>query len=1122
MAKATFLFFLVLSSLSARVNAQTGRFGNEWIHYDQTYYRVPITQRGLYRLTGSDLQRAGLPVQTIDPTTLQVFRRGVELAIRVTGERDKKLDDADWVEFLGEGNDGRQDTLLYWPMSALPHPHYSLYSDTAAYFLTWRTDGQTGKRITISVGNDAGNATPEPYHLAEQLMVLTQEMSTNPADGPAPIPTAYEVFFEEGEGWTGPMQQKDTIFSQPFVLDGWVRSAPVAPQVEMLLNGRDNTTHRVAIWAGKNRPNAPVLATAAFSLFNTARVFFSLPPQLVSTSNEITLSTRSQGPDATDRYSVSYYRLRYPQSFSLKGATQRIFNLLPNAQDRSYLELTDAPDSLLLYDITDPTAIQQFLPVRSDSTLQVIVPNTGNGRQLLATTQVRKPDRLERTVFRKYDPSGANYLLVSHERLMQPVGTVADPVRAYAAYRASAAGGRHDTLVVTMKQLMNQFSYGERTPLAIRRFADYMLTGGTDKYLFLIGRSNVYFPIRHNPNQYNLDLVTTIGHVPSSDVLLTAGLAGYGENVPAMPTGRLNTLSPQEVLNYLDKVKEYETVPANELWRKNVLHLTGGRSQYELGSFQAILDNVQNDVTGHYWGGNVTLRTKKTDEPVERIDISDVVNKGVSMLTFFGHSSPVVTDLDFGYASQATYNYHNKGRYPLMFFNGCGVGNIFYGATNSLSTDWVLTPDKGAIAVLAHCFSGYTGPLETFTQQLYGTLFADSAFYNQPIGRVHQEATRRVMALTSGAYAISNAHMMVLQGDPAVRIFPVTKADFVLDASANAQIAPRSDSVRLRVVVTNAGRYDERDSVELVVRKRLPDGTYHSYTPITHQAIARQDTLYYAFKPEAQPTTEPVHYELVVDPDNRVAELDETNNLLVFNVKDSTGLYTVVLPDSGQRLPPDRFNPLLNVTFDGVQIPDGAIVSASPRIQLVLLDDDTYRLRRDTVGIAILLKRPCANCQLERVNLSGSDVQWTAAGANNRFVLNYNPNNLPDGLYTLQVQAADVSGNRAGPVPYEIHFRVQNHDSLSGVQATPNPFANHTWFRFTITGNGSLGDGQISIRNGVGQVVRTLQQPVRVGENLFFWNGTDQGGAPLPSGLYLFQLELSNGRQKSGKVLLIK
>lgn len=1110
---------LVVFLSSCIVNAQSIRFGNEWINHAQTYYRIPVTERAVYRLTTADLQKAGIPVASVDPTTLQLFRRGIEQAILVSGESDKKLDAPDYLEFVGDGNDGLQDTLLYRPMKAQPHPYYSMYSDTAAYFLTWRSDGKPGKRVMVSQEAKPDGAVPEPYHLAEQLLVLKEEMSTNPATGPVPFVTQYEVYFEEGEGWTGPMQQKNVPYMQLFKLPGWVSNGTEKPEMEVLLNGRDTFSHLVDVSVGASK--RPV-TSLKFSGFQPSRFSTQLQASDFSVkddqSAELVLNTVSKGTGEFDRYSVSYVRIRYPQTISFKNGTQQILRLLPKSGGRSYLELLDAPAATVVYDITEAGNFRLIAGTQDGSTRRLVVPNTTSSRQLLLTTSVVTPARLERVVFRKLDLVKPNYLIVSHELLMKPVGSVADPVRAHAGYRASVKGGQYDTLVVSMKELFNQFSFGERTPLAIRRFADYMLTGGPNKFLFLIGRSSVYFPFRKNPNQYYLDLVPTIGNVPGSDVLLTAGLAGFPENVPAIATGRLNTLTAQDVLNYSNKVKEFESNAANVPWRKEVLHLSGGRSQSELTGFKSILNDAKGLAQQQYLGSEVTTRSKTTDEPVERIDISDKVNNGVSLITFFGHSSPTVADIDIGYVSDPVYGYHNKGRYPLMFFNGCGLGNIFYGG-NVLSTNWLLTPDKGAIAILAHCFEGFATPLNTYIIEFYKTFFTDSTYFSKPIGVVHQETTRRVLATTKDPLQIGNANQMVLQGDPALRLFPLPKADFQVQSSGVSRTDNAADSVRLRIVVTNTGRFDARERLTLAVRKRLTDGQTRVYKTVTRTAVAFRDTVYYNFRPELD-ASGPTRHELVLDAGNQVDELDETNNLLVFTIEKPADKYTIVWPDSSQRFPPDLFNPLLDVTFDGNRIADGALVSPNPMIQVLVQDEDLYRIRRDTLGIDLLLKKPCSSCGFERVVLSSPSVSWTPATVDNRFTLNYKPQSLAEGLYTLRVQATDVSGNKAGVAPYEINFRIKTGDSLSVIRPVPNPFWAYTRFQFTLTGRQEPGNGQFFIRNLNGQLVRTLQQTLRIGENGFYWDGTDQGGVSLPNGLYVFRFVRDDGQHLDGKVLL--
>ena len=120
---------------------------NSWIDFSQSYYKIPVAKDGIYKLTYSALQAAGFPVGSVDPRRMQIFHRGIEQAIFVQGQADAVLNTSDYLEFFGQRNDGTQDANLYHPTSLQPHPHYNIYSDTSAYFLTWNFTTQ-GKRMS--------------------------------------------------------------------------------------------------------------------------------------------------------------------------------------------------------------------------------------------------------------------------------------------------------------------------------------------------------------------------------------------------------------------------------------------------------------------------------------------------------------------------------------------------------------------------------------------------------------------------------------------------------------------------------------------------------------------------------------------------------------------------------------------------------------------------------------------------------------------------------------------------------------------------------------------------------------------------------------------------------------
>ena len=160
-------------------NAQN--LGNEWINYNQQYFKLKITQKGVYQISSNDLKSAGFPTN-INPEKIQLFRLGQEQALFIKGEEDKIFDETDFIEFYAEENAGELDSLLYNPSTSQPHQYYSLFSDTASYFLTYRLDNQIGKRIKISQKENIQNLKSEPFHVEESLQLFTSSYAQGQPD----------------------------------------------------------------------------------------------------------------------------------------------------------------------------------------------------------------------------------------------------------------------------------------------------------------------------------------------------------------------------------------------------------------------------------------------------------------------------------------------------------------------------------------------------------------------------------------------------------------------------------------------------------------------------------------------------------------------------------------------------------------------------------------------------------------------------------------------------------------------------------------------------------------------------------------------------------------------------
>ncbi|GAB3804271.1 hypothetical protein GCM10028819_35550 [Spirosoma humi] len=870
-----FLFLFAFIPLISAGQATSDPDPTRWLTYSQSYYKIPIAQAGIYRITARDLQQAGVPVREIDPTTIQLFHRGVEQAIFLAGEADRKVDTDDYLEFYGHGNDGAPDSLLYHPAGAQPHRMYSLFNDTTAYFLTWQTNGKPGRRMTVYADTIRHNRIPDPYHWAEDLRLFTENY---PGWAAGLAPKIEYSFYEAGEGYTGVVQQKGKPYTLPFSLTNVVRSGP-SPQIDILLTGRDYTNHQVDCFIGPRPDQMRLLDSVRFSTYDNARIQQPINWSDVGPDGTLFVSTVSRGENSpVDKYSVSYIRLRYPQAFTVNGKDLHRFQLEPNTlENQSLLLIPDAAADTRFWDITDPNAPGQLKPVSSASgSMQLLVQGTSVAKTIFCSRQPLSISAIRPVTFTNWNNRKPTYLIVSHESLFRPVATSANAVREYAAYRASATGGGYDTLTVTMQQLFDQYSYGERHPLAVRRFLTQLSrqSKGSLAYLLLIGQSRSTPGIRRNPDQASLDMVMTAGF-PGSDLLFSAGLDGQPEHVPAIPTGRINAGTPQDVLHYLAKVKAYEHPDADKSWRKKLLHLSGGQTAGEQDLFRRLIEGYRSQVSAQSLGAQVTILSKETNRPVEPVQVVTPVNEGVGLITFFGHSGLDITDLDIGFCSNDVLGYRNKGRYPLLLVNGCAIGNFFYGRP-TLATDWVLAPDRGAIAAIAHSHLGYLDVMHTYSATFY-SLLADSVQLDKSIGQLQQETIRRVLAQSADGRAVANCQQMVLQGDPAIRLFPFRTPDYVLTTSGltvtdadQKPLTSLSDSVQIRAIVQNNGQY-WRGVIPVRVR-RFVNGRESGVFTMRVSPVAYRDTLSLSF-PNERDAQGQNQFEVTINPvDSPIAQ----------------------------------------------------------------------------------------------------------------------------------------------------------------------------------------------------------------------------------------------------------
>lgn len=934
----TFLFLLgVLLSVSA--HAQSGLYGNEWIVAGQPYYKVKVWRDGIYRLDYNYLR--SLNATGVAPTQFQLWRRGKEVAM-YQGGNQAVLDATSYLEFYGQRNDGKLDKEFYKNPADQAHQYYSFYTDTAAYFITWGS--RAGKRVTQPT---AAGGTPHAWRLQTSLKLVVDRYVQGPTEGTAHLP-----WLESGEGFFSPTTGEYTVRTDSVLRAIVTQAGAPAIKADVLVGGGTVPSARGGIAAGTHIVSIQVtppsgtrreLGTLTFQNYNYIRGRYIIQPSDVNNGKVELFGTATTQPSTApfDAWRCSYLKLTAPQQ-NLWFSDRRIIwfqndSLL--AGPATY-ELDDIPATVIGYDIQDPWSVQRVTPTAAQTlgstARRFVFPNASEQsthRLLLADANAwLVPPAARRVTFRTIDPTKPNFVIITHPQLMKAAGSVPNAARAYANYRASVAGGRYDTLMVTASQLYDQFHYGEQSVIALRHFALWLVGSSPAtqaKYLLLLGKglgpgtvpgqTYIFEGLQAQGGvqaastsrilgEQGIDLVPT-STASTSDNFLSSDWPN-NNFVARMPTGRLPATNPQEVINYLTKLQQHEeklftyNAADPQLWRKNVVHLAGGATNDEFQEFGGYLDGYARRVPRPLLGGKVmTFRKNTTNQFIVPLNISTELNTGLAAITYFGHGALDYFNLDIGNIDDASNGYQNVGRYPIMMYNGCIAGDFGFN-THIFGVSWLLAPQKGSIGMLAQACESYAYLLDPVQDKMYELLFNDATWFGQPVTQVYNEVVRQMQTKPAFQSVVGQEQLLstTWQGDPALRLYAPAKPDFVA-SNATVSLAPVAGASSitpttpfvLKVGMGNPARITT-DPVEIRVTRTYSNGRPAEVITQTFRQTWARDTTYTFALNNLGDVYGDNTFKVELDYANKVAELDETNNTATLTYSFLKGGITLVTP----------------------------------------------------------------------------------------------------------------------------------------------------------------------------------------------------------------------------------
>jgi len=889
--KRFLLSAIILMYAFTGVQAQT--YMNEWIDFSKTYYKFKVGATGVYRISQAQLTTIG--INNANAAHFQLWRHGKQVPI-FTSSASGVLPADGFIEFWGELNDGKWEKRMYLEPQYQINDRWSLFTDTAAFFLTVHTNAGANLRL-VQTNNDLSSPLPAESYFMHKAANYYRNV-INSGFGAVVGSTVYSSSFDEGEGFTSPeFRPANPLISTQNNL--FVAMGGPAAMLKFSAAGRALNIRTVRVTV-----NGTAVADTSMNYFNAMIDESSnniLPLSVIST-NTASIQFNNTSAEVTDRIVIGMYELTYPRQFNFGGQANFEFELPASAAGNNLVidNVNIGSQAPVLYDLTNGLRITAA--VLSPTQVRVVLPPSAVTRKLLLISQegsnIRTiPGSFTTRTFTNYGLTAnqSNYIIISNPSLYADANGV-NQVEQYRLYRSTSTGGGFNAKTYNAQDIIDQFGFGiKNNAYAIKNFLRFAYAGFSVKpeNCLIIGKGVVYTNYRNsesNPVLEQLNLIPVLGF-PASDMLMASD---DGNIVPRIPIGRLNVVNGNEIKGYLDKVKQYESyynsnscVIQDEIWKKNVIHVAGA-NDYLGEQIKFYLLQYENVLKDTAFGATVYSLQKTGVAAIQNIvseNITRLFQEGFSLLTYFGHSSP--TTLEYNLDNPNNYPAINK--YPVLLVNGCQAGNMFLSdglrlsGNMIISEKWVLTPQRGSIAFIASTHLGIVNYLDLYTEEFYNQI--GHAAYGQSIGRIMANVNDTLVRENgfNDFYVRMHLEQITLHGDPAIKFYSSQKPDYAIEAPM-VKVSPEfisiaEDKFKANIKIVNLGRAIG-DSVHIVITREIPDGTKTIVfnKKIKHISYADSIELILPINPFTDKGSNKLKVE--IDPANNLNELCETNNVV--------------------------------------------------------------------------------------------------------------------------------------------------------------------------------------------------------------------------------------------------
>lgn len=1090
------------------------------------WYKVAVADDGLYKVDYAFLSSKTGIASAIPSSQIRVFGNGGNMLPEDNAipRKEDLTETAIWMNDGGDGSFGPGDYFMFYavgptgwtldaPSGTFTHTK-NLYEDKGYYFIN--VTGANGKRIAKQGAVPAPNAYVSSYNDYK----LHEQDLFNPA--------------KYGKNWVGEdMSNKPgASLSRSFEFDLGTLAGEAAYRIALASRCTEGPNNFTVTRNGNNIGNY-TLERAAYNDDATPLTYEVKLVKLSGAGGKNTIGityspANNEGIGYVDFIEIN---TRRQLMFEADAFTFRDINSVAVGNTASF-SIGNADAATQVWDVTDKHEPVLMNGIISGSTF-TFSNSAGTLRQYAATKggNAPAPEFIGKVPNQNLHAEGqTDYIIVSNSSFLPAANELADFHRQHSKLRV---------LVTTPELIYNEFSSGGQDISAIRDFVKMFYDrAGTDttqmpKYLLLLGDASYDYRNRlsnntnYVPTFESAQSFDKIGSYSGDDFFGFLDDNEYIENTSIANTldvgmGRFPVKTAAEAIAMVNKIKAYKSSESLGAWRIATTFIAdnednAGPHMEDGEIMDATIQNrsILYNSTKIYLDAIPFVSTPGgLRAPEANKMINDQMFKGTLLLNYSGHGNIDVLAHE-RIITQDDYNkWDNIYRMPIMITATCDFGQFDQPQFVSAGEQVVLKKDGGVIGSLTTTQLVYQDPNRIINRDFLDAQFNRVHGRWNTLGdalRIGKNKTYSI-ASTSVSYIV-NFRKFALLGDPALTPnFPehYISTENIKDGITGNTVTTISalGSYLVNGNVTDASGntltgFSGRMNIVIYDKPR----TVKTLTEINKSFKQRNNIIY---RGKATVTNgkfsvafiapKDINYEMGKGKISFYAENGQT---------DAAGADTAYSIGGYSDNPILEYNPPVVRPYIGDSLFKNGGLTGSNTLLFAILEDETginvsgNAVGHDLVGILD------DNAEAPYVM---NDYYETESNTYKRGYVNFPLYDIPEGRHRMRVKAWDVNNNSGeGTVDFEVA-----NGSIMKVRKLmnyPNPFKHRTTFVFEHNHPDESLYAEINIYAMDGRLVKTLRQQFDAGNGAsreLTWDGADNNGALLQSGVYLYKISIAS------------